>query len=111
MISGVRDPLPPSSPIPVGLNGVKIFLRGFPGFSPSIRASSETPPHLLFSELNTGEGSLFEEPVVVFLRVLDKGVSLTEGRLGSPGLRISSLQFDNPPQASLVKSDSVPYSK
>ena len=86
MISGVRDPLPPSSPIPVGLNGVKIFLRGFPGFSQSIRASSETPPHLLFSELNTGEGSLFEEPVVVFLRVLDKGVSLFLSNRGASWL-------------------------
>ena len=60
-LAGVRDPLPCSSPIPVGLNGGKIFLRGFPGFSPSIRASSQTPQRksLLFSELNTGEGSLW----------------------------------------------------
>ena len=52
---------------------------------------------------------------MVFLRVLDKSVSVsfcpTAGRLGSPGLKVSSSQFDSPPQASLVKFDPVPYSK
>ena len=81
----MRNPLPPSSPIPVGLSGVKIFLRGFPGFSPSIRASSQTPPQgrIVSAELVPGVIASFVPAPSFFLfcSLLLSGIPYDKGHI------------------------------